>query len=378
MSSRVHPWAECPASHDFRSDTVTTPTPSMHEAITNVSLGDDVYGESENTNGLCRRLAEMTGTERGAVLPTATMCNISSLMSHLSSPPHAILADHRAHVLNYEAGNIAALAGAFPVGVVPKNGRYLTLEDIKMKYQPRDCDQHYPPTTVLSLENPLDGEIMPLKEFTRITNWAREMGMKIHLDGARLWHIPVANQGQLKEFCSQVDTTSLCFSKGLGAPGGSIVVGKEESVKKVEKVRKMLGGAGRQVGIAAKMMEVGLEEQFLGGGLKKTHEQAQRIAGFWEKRGGKLEKNTETNMVWLDLQSTGISEEEWQQACARRGLKVSWIRIVVHFQNSEDAIERLCKAMEEVLQSAKSKNDGAQAASENKGQRYNTQASYSK
>lgn len=235
-------------------------------------------------------------------------------------------------MLNYEAGNLATVAGVFPMGVRPGNGKWLSVEDLKEKVYKRGADNHFPPTTVLVLEVPLDGEVMPLSEYQRITRWARGEGIRIHVDGARLWHADVAGLAGLKEVCKEADTVQLCFSKGLGAPGGSAVVGRRECIEDVVWIRKMLGGQGRQTGMMCAMMDVGLDEIFLSGRLLETHKYARQVAERWEKAGGRLAKETQTNMVWLDLQASGITDEVLVQFLKERGITTNWGRLVFHFR----------------------------------------------
>ncbi|OBT53004.1 hypothetical protein VE04_06227, partial [Pseudogymnoascus sp. 24MN13] len=218
------------SSADFRSDVVTSPTASMLHAISSATLLDDVFCEDPSTISLETRLASLTGHE-SAVLP-----------------PHAVLCDDRAHILEWEAGGVASLSGALVQGVVPGNGRFLTLEDVKRKVVLSD-DVHACPTRVISLENTLGGSIMPLDETRRIAGWARENGILMHLDGARLWEAVVAGAGGLEEYTRCFDTVSLCFSKGLGAPIGSILLGSKEVVKRARWVRKSIGGGLRQSGV---------------------------------------------------------------------------------------------------------------------------------
>lgn len=244
---------------------------------------------------------------------------------------------------------MASLSGALVQGVVAQNGRFLTLEDVKRKVVLSD-DVHACPTRVISLENTLGGSIMPLEETRRISEWARENGVMMHLDGARLWEAVAAGAGGLEEYTGLFDTVSLCFSKGLGAPIGSVLVGSKEVVKRARWVRKSIGGGLRQSGVVAAAARVGVEETFLGGELKKGQAMARRIGEMWEERGGGLEREVETNMVWLDLEGQGVSEEEWVEAAGRRGVKVAGTRVVVHYQITEEAVGKLGEAMGEVLE----------------------------
>ncbi|OBT46951.1 hypothetical protein VE00_02499 [Pseudogymnoascus sp. WSF 3629] len=337
-----------PSSTDFRSDVVTSPTASMLHAISSATHLDDVFCEDPSTISLETRLASLTGHESALLVLSGTMGNQLALRALLTQPPHAVLCDERAHILEWEAGGVASLSGALVRGVVAGNGRFLTLEDVKRKVVLSD-DVHACPTRVISLENTLGGSIMPLDETRRISAWARENGILMHLDGARLWEAVVAGAGGLEEFTGCFDTVSLCFSKGLGAPIGSVLVGSSEVIKRARWVRKSIGGGLRQSGVVAAAARVGVEETFLGGKLKRGQEMAKRVGELWESKGGRLEREVETNMVWLDLEAAGVGEEEWVRVAGRRGVKVGGGRVVVHYQVTEEAVGALGEAMGEVL-----------------------------
>lgn len=239
-------------------------------------------------------------------------------------------------------------------GVVPSNGVYLTLEDVKKNVVLGD-EIHSCPTKVISLENTLGGTIMPLSEVKLISAFARENDIKLHLDGARIWEAVVAGAGSLPEYTSLFDSASLCFSKGLGAPVGSILVGKTKFIKHARWIRKSIGGGLRQPGVVTAAARVAVDETFgkgpngEGGLLKKSHETARKIAMLWTQLGGKLGKPTETNMVWFDLDDIGVSGEEFSAVGKKYGLKVLGGRLVVHYQISEEAVAKLELVMKEII-----------------------------
>jgi len=336
------------AAFDLRSDVVTTPTASMLAAIEKTTLLDDVFAEDPVTNDLEEFVAELTGKEAALLVLSGTMGNQVSLRAHLGGPPHSVLCDYRAHIRCYEAGATAVLNGALVDSVVPANGVYLTLEDVKKHAEVSD-DVHACPTKVVSLENTLDGTIMPLEECRRISTWAKEHGIIMHLDGARLWEAVVAEAGTLKGYVDCFDSVSLCFSKGLGAPIGSIVVGNKGFIKKARWIRKMIGGGLRQAGVVSAAARVGVEETFLGGRLKKSHENAKMVETTWASLGGKVKKPVQTNMVWVDLDDAGISDTDFVKLAAKHGLRAMGDRLVVHYQISDEALQRLEKLMHEVL-----------------------------
>lgn len=339
-----------PAAFDFRSDVVTTPTTNMLTSIASTTLLDDVFVEDPTTNDLESFIAKLTGHPAALLVLSGTMGNQLSLRTHLTAPPHAVLTDARSHILGWEAGGVASLCGAIVQGVHPKNGHHMTLEDVK-KHTVLSDDVHACPTKVISLENTLAGTVLPLEECRRISEWAWKQKPRItmHLDGARLWEAVVSGHGRLEEYCACFDSVSLCFSKGLGAPIGSIIIGKKEFVKRARWVRKSIGGGLRQAGVVAAPARVAVEETFLGGLLQKSHENARKVASMWEKLGGKLANPTETNMVWLDIERAGMDSDNFIALANEHGVRTMGGRLVVHYQIGDEALSRLEGLMKEVL-----------------------------
>lgn len=334
---------------------MTRPTVSMLAAIENTTLLDDVFSEDPTTNSLECYLADRTSHDAGLFVLSGTMGNQIAIRSHLTQPPHSVLCDHRSHVLEWEAGGVASLSGALIKGVVPSNGSYLTLEDIEKNVVLGE-EVHSCPTKVISLENTLLGMVMPLEEVRRISAFARKHGIKMHLDGARIWEAVVAGAGSLPDFTREFDSVSLCFSKGLGAPIGSMLVGSKEFIKRSRWVRKSIGGGLRQSGVVTAAARVAVDETFgkdpsgAGSILKQSHVRAKHIAKIWTDLGGKLEHPTETNMVWLDLEEAGVFGEEFAKLGEAKGLRFSRGRLVVHYQISDEAVSKLEQLMKEVLQ----------------------------
>lgn len=320
-----------------KGDTMTKPTSSMLNAICQTTLLDDVFEEDPTTNELQRCVAERTKHEDALLVLSGTMGNQVSIRSHLSQPPYSVLCDRRSHIIKYEAGGVSIWTGATVHTIAPKNGIYLTLEDIQ-KHAILDDNIHYCPTKLISLENTLDGMILPLSEARRIVEWAHANDIKVHLDGARLWEAVVAGAGSLSEYTSLFDSVSLCFSKGLGAPIGSIVVGPKEFIKKARWFRKSIGGGARQTGVFAAAARVALDETFgtddLGqtGKLSDTHDKAKRVAELWTSRGGKLQYPVHTNMVWLDLEASGVGPNDVAAVGKEKGLNLLGGRVVVHYR----------------------------------------------
>lgn len=180
----------------------------------------------------------------------------------------------------------------------------------------------------------------------------------MHLDGARLWEAVAAEAGGLREYCTCFDSVSLCFSKGLGAPIGSVIIGDRAFIEKARHLRKMIGGGLRQAGVVTSAARVAVNETFLGGKLAATHQRAEQVARMWEAKGGKLEKDCETNMVWFDLAAVGVSKERFVEVGIKEGVKVMGGRLVVHYQISDEAVQRLERVMDTVLYSTYGRDGG--------------------
>ncbi|KAK5940537.1 hypothetical protein PMZ80_006953 [Knufia obscura] len=351
-SSEWH--APGPNAYDFHSDTITTPTLSMLRAITRTTLTDDIYRGDPTTASLESHIASLTGHSAGLLVMSGTMGNQVAIRSHLTFPPHSVLCDARSHIANYEAGGISTLSGAGLITVWPANNHHLTLEDIS-KHAILSDDVHACPTRVISLENTLNGMIMPLSEVKRISEFAHSHNIILHLDGARIWEAVAANAGSLTEYGGLFDSISLCFSKGLGAPIGSVIVGSDAFITQAKRIRKMMGGSTRQSGIIAAAARVAVDEGFgsgpngEGGKLRDCHAKARRIGKVWEGKGGELTWPVETNMVWLDLESAGVSNAEFAAVAKEERIGAKSGRIVIHYQIAEEALAALERTMERVL-----------------------------
>jgi threonine aldolase len=251
------------------------------------------------------------------------------------------------------------MTGALVKTVVPSNSVYLTLEDIKANVVLSD-DIHACPTRVISLENTLNGMMMPLDEIRRISAFAREHDIKMHCDGARLWEAVAASQGStLSEFCAEFDTVTLCFSKGLGAPVGSILVGTTAAMKHSRWTRKAIGGGMRQPGLLTAAAKVAIDETFgtkgdgSDGWLRKTHVLAKQVEEMWTKRGGELVHPVHTNMVWVDLDSVGCTAARFVELGKEEGLTLLGGRMVIHYQvaqRADEVIPRLERIFDQVCQ----------------------------
>jgi threonine aldolase len=263
---------------------------------------------------------------------------------------------HNAKLLTH--ASVSSLTGAMIKVVAPRNGVYLTLEDVKANAY-LDDDVHTCPTRVISLENTLNGMLMPLEEVQRISAFAREHGIKMHCDGARLWEAVASGAGSLVDFAACFDTVTLCFSKGLGAPIGSILVGDKNVIKHARWVRKSIGGGLRQSGVVTAAARVAVDETFGkgpngdGGLLRETHVLAKEVAKIWTDQGGKLIHPVHTNMVWIDLDDAQSSPATVDELGKEEGLKLFGNRLVIHYQiyqNRDFVIPRLERIMKKILE----------------------------
>ena len=236
---------------DLRSDTVTKPTPAMRAAMAQADVGDDVFEEDPTVNRLQERVAELLGKEAALFVPSGTMSNQIAVRVH-TVPGDELICDTNCHIYNYEAGGPAVLSGVTCRCVDGEFGilDVSQLEDDKI----RPDNEHLVITKLVCLENTHNrggGKIYPLDKIAAISRWARKHGLIMHLDGARLWNAIVATGIAAREWAKHFDTVSVCFSKGLGAPLGSALLGPKEVITRARRVRKQLGGGMRQAGIAA-------------------------------------------------------------------------------------------------------------------------------
>ncbi|MBD2060565.1 low-specificity L-threonine aldolase [Oculatella sp. FACHB-28] len=235
---------------DLRSDTVTQPTPAMREAIAYAQVGDDVLGDDPTVKALESYVAQLLGKEAAVFMPSGTMTNQIALRAH-TEPGDEVILESQAHIYYYEGGAPAALSGVM-CRLIPGNHGIFTASDLTKVLRP--TDEHFPRTKLVCLENTHNrsgGRIYPLSEIQAIAQVCQEQGLRLHLDGARLWNACVATGISEAEYAQPFDTVSVCFSKGLGAPIGSALAGSREFIERSRRFRKMFGGAMRQAGILA-------------------------------------------------------------------------------------------------------------------------------
>ncbi|KDQ30561.1 hypothetical protein PLEOSDRAFT_49322 [Pleurotus ostreatus PC15] len=313
------------------------PTKEMYQYAVLSTLGDDVYHEP-STAALEAHLAQLLGKEAALFVASGTASNQIALRSHLKQPPHSVLCDHRAHIYKYEAGGVGFHSQAAVTPVIPANGHHLTLSDVEANTI-ISSDVHFAPTEVIALENTLNGTIIPQDEVIAISDFAHSNNIKMHLDGARLWHVAAETGVSLKELSDPFDSVSVCFSKGLGAPIGSCLVGSKELIKKARWFRKLFGGGMRQTGVLAGCAAYALSHNFPL--LPRVHELTRKLETGLEKIGAEITSRAETCMVFYDPSPIGVDYGEIADRASLlpEPLFLGGSRLVVHIQTTEQAID---------------------------------------
>jgi threonine aldolase len=333
-----------PGPIDLRSDTVTRPTPGMRRAMAEAEVGDDVYGEDPTVTALEERVAAMFGHEAALFVPSGTMGNQIG-MRLVCEPGQEVLCDADAHVVTYEMGAAAAIFGISTRTVVSAGGR-LDAGQLIEQVRPRS-DWHLTATAAIAVENTHNrggGLVQPLEELRELWNWSRGAGVAVHLDGARIWNASAASGVDLATYGRMADTASVCFSKGLGTPVGSVLVASAERIAAAKLWRKRLGGGMRQVGVLAAACRYALDHHLPR--LAEDHEHAQLLA----KRLGVDPTTVHTNMVVLDDVAAPLVAE----AAKARGVLVGQvsprrIRLVTHLDVDRAGIDRAADVLAELL-----------------------------
>ena len=285
---------------DLRSDTVTKPTPEMRQAMAEAAVGDDVMGDDPTVIALEERIAALLGKEAAIYVPSGTMANQIAIMLH-ARPGDELLCAPNSHVYVWEAGGVARLAGVTTRTFEGDRG-LLSLNDLQGAIRPADI--HFTRTRLVWLENTHNrsgGRVQSLESTKEISRWAKEHGLAMHLDGARLMNAVIASGSSAATWAQCFDTVSTCFSKGLGAPVGSALAGSSDLIKQARGIRKLLGGGMRQAGIIAAGALFALENNI--DRLADDHEHARILAkAFKETEGFSLEfGDVETNLIWVKI-----------------------------------------------------------------------------
>lgn len=258
---------------DFRSDTVTKPTQAMREAFLTAQVGDDVYGDDPSVNELEYLATQMTGFEAAIFVSSGTQANLIGIMAHCERGDEYICGQ-QAHNYKYEAGGAAVLGSVQPQPIENEPDGSLCFKKIASVIKPDDV--HFARTKLLSLENTINGKVLPLSYLAQARAFVDQHSLKLHLDGARVFNAAVALNVQVSEIAQYFDSITICLSKGLSAPVGSLLLGNKEFIQKAKRIRKMLGGGMRQAGILAAAGKLALTEQV--DRLKEDHQNAKKLA----------------------------------------------------------------------------------------------------
>ncbi|MDP9409790.1 MAG: low-specificity L-threonine aldolase [Actinomycetota bacterium] len=321
---------------DLRSDTVTRPTEGMRRAMLEAPVGDDVFGEDPTVNRLEEYVAELLGKEAALYAPSGTMTNQIGL--HVGTGRgDEVLLHEGAHIFVYEVGAPALLSS---VQLRTLSGEKGVIDPDTLRAVVRPDNVHFPRTRLLCLENTHNtagGTVYPLEDFAAVASAARELGLKVHLDGARLFNAQAATGIPAREWCEHADTVSVCSSKGLGAPVGSLLAGDEETIGEARRARKAFGGGMRQAGMIAAAALYAFEHHVER--LAEDHERARNLADGLREAGYAVEP-PETNLVLVEVERP----EEFLQALAREGVlgtpgKPGFARLCTHLDVGDEEIE---------------------------------------
>jgi threonine aldolase len=337
---------------DFRSDTVTRPTPPMRAAMADAAVGDDVFGEDPTVNRLQQRVAEMLGKEAALYVPSGTMSNLVGVRLHCK-PGDEMICEAGCHIFNYEQGGYAQLSG---VAARPVEGEHGVLRVEQLRDLVRPGDAHQVRTRLVSIENTHNrggGRIQPYEIVVEICRWAHAAGLRTHLDGARLFNAAVATGIEAARWAEHFETVSVCFSKGLGAPVGSALAGPRDLMAEALRHRKVLGGGMRQAGVIAAAALYALEHHVER--LAEDHANARRLAdGVREIDGLQLDPDViDTNMIFFRVDPARGTAREFSDRLKERGLLMlptapAKIRAVTHLDVTATDVDRAIAILKDV------------------------------
>jgi threonine aldolase len=330
---------------DLRSDTVTKPTAAMRAAMAAAEVGDDVFGDDPTVNALQARIAGVLGKEAALFVPTGTQSNLCALMAHCERGDE-YLVGQMAHTYRWEGGGAAVLGSIQPQPLPQQADGTITLDDIAANIKPDDA--HFARTRLLALENTWGGQVLPRSYIEAVTALARSRGLATHLDGARLFNAAVASGVPAADIARHFDSVSVCFSKGLGAPAGSALVGSRAFIAKAHRIRKMLGGGMRQAGVLAAAALHALDHHVER--LAEDHANARALAEGLQGLPGVTVQAPQTNILFVDLapaKAAGAVERLRAAGVLCTGLYR--LRFVTHLDVSADDIARATAVLREHL-----------------------------
>jgi threonine aldolase len=335
---------------DLRSDTVTRPTPGMRDAMRDAEVGDDVFGDDPTLIRLEQRIAEITGKEAALYVPSGTMGNQLGIRSQTSHGDE-ILVDRESHIFNYESAGAAALSGVQPFPLDGPGGRIDAAAVVARATRP--TNDHYPKSTLLCLENTHNragGRVFSLEELEEPARTAHAHGMLVHLDGARLWNAEAQSGIPIARWASVADTVMMCFSKGLGAPVGSILAGPAETIRRARRLRKMFGGGMRQGGVLAAACLYALDHHRsrLSDDHRRARQLAEALTGVPGVRTDPA--GTVTNIVLLHFETPGDDSVQAVARAKELGVWVSpfgprTVRAVLHLDVDDRALARAIEGL---------------------------------
>jgi len=336
---------------DLRSDTVTRPSAAMLQAMVAASLGDDVMGDDPTVIRLQEAVAERAGKAAGLFFPSGTQSNLGALMAHCGRGDE-YLVGQLAHTYKYEGGGAAVLGSIQPQPIEHAEDGSLPLEKLAAALKP-EGDPHFARTRLLALENTFHGKLIPASYVQAATDWARQHGLATHLDGARVFNAAVASGKPVVDLCRPFDSVSICFSKGLGAPVGSVLVGSAELIARARRWRKMLGGGLRQAGVLAAACLYALEHNVER--LAEDHENARLLAEGLRGVPGVKVLSQDTNMVFVQVEPAlcdGLTAALDAQNIKMRAVYGGPTRLVTHLDISADDVRRAARAVADYCSAA--------------------------
>jgi len=338
---------------DLRSDTVTRPSQAMRTAMYEAEVGDDVYGEDPTVNNLELRTAKLLEKEAGLFFPTGTMSNLAALMSWCDKRDAEMLLGESSHMFLYEQGGMAQIGGVTPRTLRNEIDGSIDIDTIEKSI--RSDNIHYTKTSLIALENTHNycgGTILPSGYVEAVRNVANKHNIPVHLDGARLWNAAAALKTPVASLVTHVDSASVCLSKGLGAPAGSILVGPHAFIERARRIRKVLGGGMRQVGVLAATGMVALND-FESGMLANDHTRAKRLADGIRSLPGFDVKDPDTNIILISLDTSTIDPLSLTQMLKEKRILVlpfghNVLRLVTHKDISDDDVTQVINTFKEV------------------------------
>ena len=322
---------------DLRSDTVTRPTAAMRAVMASAEVGDDVFGDDPTVNALQEKMADMVGMEAGLFMPSGTQSNLCALMAHCARGEEYIVGQN-AHTYKYEGGGAAVLGSIQPQPIENAADGTIPLEKIRAAVKPDDS--HFAITRLISLENTIGGMVIPESYMAEVSAFAKERSLAMHLDGARLFNAVVKTRRSAKDICGVFDSVSICLSKGLGTPAGSVLCGTKALIKRAQRHRKMLGGGMRQVGILAAAGIHALDHHV--DRLEEDHKNAAQLAVGLAEIAPLTVHMPQTNILFMEVQSSDVAA--LQAHLDEHGIIAivgPRTRIVTHLDVGADDVQRI-------------------------------------